>query len=165
MGISDEVDTPVVDQDIKVHPPEDEEMVVIPVMKIVDRNISDNNRGTYVYNDTGNRRVPIASPLLWLRVKGKQDGPALRALIDTGSSLNLISSACLQKVNKVFMTNHDVEIMGVTGKSKCGKWYYVTLEFPNGHISTMAMLESPHEGIGIILGMPFLEQHNGEIRC
>jgi transposase InsO family protein len=103
------------------------------------------------------RKLQLCCPLLWLNISNG-DLP-FRGLIDSASSINLISPIALESFRSIPLTTYKVSLQGITGTSKgMDKWHLVDIIFPNGSSCTIPMLEGLDESIGILLGMPFLEQ-------
>ena len=106
--------------------------------------------------------MAIIAPLPWLSVWGVAE--QTRALIDTGSSLNLISERLLKRFEHRSIGQYHVNVLGVHGEpTSFMNWFMVTVIFSNGREVEIPMLAGLDENIGFILGTPFLKTHNGTI--
>lgn len=109
------------------------------------------------FSQTKARKLGLVSPLLWLPIE--TDDERLQALLDTGASLNLISTELLEKLPSKPLMELAVDLQGATGRSgDLSKWHTVRLTFPNGRTLTTICLEGAPEGVELVLGMPFILQ-------
>ena len=102
------------------------------------------------------------SPLPWIVLRGKES--RYRALLDTGASINLISEKSLSKFPHQRIGRMDVNLIGVGGSPVAlYDWFEVTLQFLNGVEVDIPMLNGLDDKIGMILGMPFLQQIDAKL--
>lgn len=106
------------------------------------------------------KTLGIISPLLWLQVYGNET--AHRALIDSGSSVNLINESVLERFPHRRMMDFSVNLHGVGGLTETfSKWYLVWINFPNGKVLPVPCLVGAPPGMDLLFGMPFITQING----
>lgn len=92
---------------------------------------------------------------MWMNVKGHTQ--QFRGLVDTGAQVNLIAPRLLQHFPHKFLFRNDMRVMGVEGHDTLLRdWYMVQLQFPNGQNIEIPMIQGTDNGVGFILGMPFL---------
>ena len=109
----------------------------------------------YVYGRTMKNQG--VSPLPWVLVRGKLRNE--RSLIDSGAPINLISEDKLQQFEHRLTSSQLGRIVEKKGNiGHQGNWYNVTVTLNNGESVTIPMLCGLDDRIGIILGMPFLQQ-------
>ena len=116
--------------------------------------------GAAVTCDDGEYTVfskPVVAPLAWLIVRGKHE--RCRGLVDTGASINLISETVLERFPHRRIRQQPVHLIGVGGgTTRLNEWFNVEVLLPNGNLIEIPMLCGLEEQIGMIFGMPFLEQ-------
>ena len=89
-----------------------------------------------------------------------------RALLDTGSSVNLINKSVLDKFPHRSLMDYEINLQGVNGSAEAkSSWFMVWVEFPNGKRIPVPCLLGAPEGMDFLFGMPFLYEVNGIINC
>jgi hypothetical protein len=103
------------------------------------------------------KQIVLTAPLLWIRIKGKIRW--YEGLIDTGASINLISPKTLDGFEHYLLMKFETKIHGIdTTLKDLRDWNIVAMQFPSRDILYIPFLTGAPEQIGIIFGMPFIQQ-------
>lgn len=101
-------------------------------------------------------------PLLWLGIKGLNNNK-MNALIDTGSTVNIISSIVVECFNHKQIDEEVMQMHGINGvKVVKTIWYEIVLNINKEDINVIVM-SMEIKDINILLGMPFIKQVGGII--
>lgn len=98
----------------------------------------------------------LKESLIWI-VSEQGNGAWVAALIDTGSSINVMNKTVIPHVVSTPLCYRPVRLKGVSGQiNRAVEWRIVKLAMPNGVFSTFPCLVTDNLPVSLLLGMPWM---------